>query len=199
MGSKERSAMNDHNKELAGLERLESQERLSAMAPERLLDLAGVGNEDVVLDIGAGGGYFTFPAAERTKGRVYAVEASPVMLEVLRGRALDLGKANVIPGEGSAERLPLEDGSVDVAIASLLLHILPSPEEGLQEMCRVLKPEGRGLVVEWLHPREDGKPGHRVPLETMKLYLEACEAEVVHEDIWADTYYSIVFRNSPRR
>ncbi|MFD1773505.1 class I SAM-dependent methyltransferase [Paenibacillus rhizophilus] len=191
--------MEDHNKELEGLKRLESQERLSGLPPERLLDLAGVGNDDDVLDIGAGGGYFTFPAAGRTKGRVYAVDSSPVMLDVLRGRARDLEKANVEVAEGSAEHLPLADGSVDVAIASLLLHILQSPEEGIREMCRVLKPDGRGLVVEWLHPREDGKPGHRVPLEKMKLYLDACGAERVHEDIWTDTYYSIVFQKGSRK
>lgn len=122
--------MNDHKKELEGLKRLESQERLGGMPPERLLDLAGVRNHDDVLDIGAGGGYFTFSAAGRTKGRVYAVDSSSVMLDVLRSRARDLEKANVEVAEGSAEHLPLADGSVDVAIASLLCIFCSLPKKG---------------------------------------------------------------------
>ncbi|QWU16984.1 Methyltransferase domain-containing protein [Paenibacillus sophorae] len=186
--------MNNHQPERAGLERLESQERLNGMPPEKLLSVAGLGNDDDILDIGAGGGYFTFSAAERTKGRVYAVDSSPYMLDVLRGRAKESAKTNVEVAEGTAEHLPLKDGVVDLAIASLLLHILSAPQLGIKEMLRVLRPGGRGLIVEWLHPRPDGKPGHRIPLETMRLYLEACGAHIVSVDFWADTFYSIVFR-----
>ncbi|AIQ11317.1 class I SAM-dependent methyltransferase [Paenibacillus durus] len=186
--------MNNHQPERAGLERLESQERLSGMPPEKLLSLAGLGNDEDVLDIGAGGGYFAFSAAERTKGRVYAVDSSPFMLDVLRGRAKEADRTNVEVAEGTAEHLPLADSVVDLAIASLVLHILSAPEEGIKEMLRVLKPGGRGLIVEWLHPRPDGKPGHRIPLETMRHDLEAGGAHIVSVDFWADTYYSIVFR-----
>ncbi|MDT3427724.1 ubiquinone/menaquinone biosynthesis C-methylase UbiE [Paenibacillus forsythiae] len=186
--------MNHHQQERAGLERLESQERLSGIPPEELLDLAGLENGDDVLDIGAGGGYFAFAAADRTEGRVYAVDASPYMLDVLRGRARDSAKTNIVVAEGAAEHLPLEDGAVDMAIASLLLHILSAPRLAIQEMLRVLKPGGRGLIVEWLHPRADGKPGHRISLESMRLYLEAGGAYIISVNIWADTYYSIVFQ-----
>jgi ubiquinone/menaquinone biosynthesis C-methylase UbiE len=95
--------------------------------------------------------------------------------------------------QGSAECIPLPDASVDSAIASLLLHMLEEPAVGLREMCRVLRQGGRGLIVEWKHPRPDGKPGHRVPLNEMQRLLAEQGTTVIHENDWADTWYSLVF------
>lgn len=178
---------------IARLQKLETEERLRQLPPGRLLDLLAISPQDQVLDLGAGGGYFTFEAARRTDGEVFAVDPDPFMLEMLNARCLQYGTSHVRVVQGSAERIPLPDASVDAAIASLLLHMLEEPAAGLREMCRVLRPGGRGLIVEWKHPRPDGKPGHRVPLDEMKRLLAAQGATVIHENDWADTWYSLVF------
>jgi ubiquinone/menaquinone biosynthesis C-methylase UbiE len=176
------------------LERLESPERLSQLPPDNLLDLMAIGDGDAVLDLGAGGGYFAFPAARRTKRKVYAVDNDPFMLDVLRERTGRYGMSHVEAVKGSAEAIPLAPASVDAAIASLILHILDKPPLGVKELRRVLKPGGRGLVVEWAGPRPDGKPGHRVPLEEMQRYLEDEGLEILDVRHWADAYYSVLFR-----
>lgn len=178
---------------IARLQKLESEERLRQLPPERLLDLLAISRQDQVLDLGAGGGYFTFEAARRTEGEVFAVDPDPFMLETLNARCLQYGTSHVRVVQGSAERIPLPDASVDAVIASLLLHMLQEPAAGLREMCRVLRQGGRGLIVEWKHPRPDGKPGHRVPLNEMQQLLLEQGATVIHENDWADTWYSLVF------
>lgn len=179
---------------LERLGRLESPERLRELPPELLLDLLAIGEDETILDLGAGGGYFTLPAAGRTKNTVYGVDNDPFMLEVLRGRALSDGASHVEAIEGIGEHIPLAAESVDAAVASLILHIMEEPGQGAAELCRVLKPGGRGLIVEWALPRLDGKPGHRVFLEEMRGILAGQPVDILDVRSWGEAYYSVVFR-----
>jgi ArsR family transcriptional regulator len=56
--------------------------------------------------------------------------------------------ANVDWKRGELEKLPLEDGSVDVALLSQALHHAASPHRGLAEAARIVKPGGRVLILE---------------------------------------------------
>ena len=53
-----------------------------------------------VLDIGAGTGYFSIPAASLTTGTVYALDTEPAMLDMMRRRAQEQGLANIKVMEG---------------------------------------------------------------------------------------------------
>lgn len=187
---------NESRNELASnqarLQNLEKPERIRQLPPERLLDLLALKETDTVLDLGAGGGYFTFPAARRTENKVYAVDNDSFMLDILQERSRIYETPQVEILTGNLEHIPLASSSVDAAIASLILHILEDPAAGIKEIRRVMKPGAKGLVVEWLHPRPDGKPGHRIPLTEMERLLQPSTVLSVRQ--WADTYYSIVFQ-----
>ena len=77
---------------------------------------------DSLLDFGAGTGYLSIPAAKRIKGNVYALDIDPSMLEILNEKALKEKLTNIVLVQGSMEGLPLPDGSIDLIIASLVLH-----------------------------------------------------------------------------
>jgi ArsR family transcriptional regulator len=86
--------------------------------------------------------------------RVVAVDASRAMLAAAR-RRLD-GAANVELRTGELEALPLEDGELDAAVLSLVLHYVPDPPAALAEARRTLRPGGRLLVVDMLpHARDE--------------------------------------------
>lgn len=100
-----------------------------------------------VADLGCGTGQLAATLAPFVR-RVIGVDDSGEMLEGAR-RRLE-GATNVELLEGRLEALPVEDATVDVAMMSLVLHHVPSPEAALSEAARILKPVGRLLVVDML-------------------------------------------------
>ncbi len=108
-------------------------------------------------DLGAGEGAVAFLLARRAR-RVYAVDSSPQMVEYGKRLAAERGFANVEYRLGDLERLPLEDSSVDVAFFSQSLHHAQHPERAVAEAWRILRPEGRVVVLDLArHNREEAR------------------------------------------
>jgi SAM-dependent methyltransferase len=109
--------------------------------------------EWVVADLGCGTGQTTAALAPFV-GRVIAVDESSAMLSAARRRLAD--RENVELRSGRLEDLPVEDGELDAAILSLVLHFVVDPAAVLAEAARALRPGGRLLVVDMVpHEREE--------------------------------------------
>ncbi len=107
----------------------------------------------VVGDLGCGTGQVTELLAPHV-ARVIAVDGSTDMVQAARRRLK--GSAHVEIRRGDLEALPIDDGSLDTGILTLVLHHVPEPLRALTELHRVLKPGGRALVVDMLpHDREE--------------------------------------------
>jgi SAM-dependent methyltransferase len=100
---------------------------------------------EVVGDLGCGTGQLARLLAPFA-GRVVGVDRSAEMLELARERLA--AASNVELREGELEALPLDDGTLDVAILSLVLHYTADPGRVLTEARRVLRPGGRLLVLD---------------------------------------------------
>jgi len=100
-----------------------------------------------VLDAGSGTGYLLPPLARRF-ARVIAVEPADNMRTIAQRRVQESGFNHVEFQSGELAELPLDNGSVDLALAVLVLHHVPSPSDALRELCRVLRGDGRLLLVE---------------------------------------------------
>jgi SAM-dependent methyltransferase/biotin operon repressor len=100
-----------------------------------------------VADIGCGEGYLTIEAS-RWASRVIAIDRSPVVLKRARALATRRRVRNVIWKRGDLDRLPLRDGSVDVALLSQALHHAADPGRALAEAARIVAPGGRVLVLD---------------------------------------------------
>ena len=104
-------------------------------------------------DLGCGTGLLAETLAPFVK-RVIAIDASAEMLAAARGRLE--GHPTVEARRGELESLPLEDGELDVAVLSLVLHYVPDPARALAEAARVVRPGGRVLLVDMLpHTRDE--------------------------------------------
>jgi ArsR family transcriptional regulator len=104
-------------------------------------------------DLGCGTGQISEALAPYAT-RIIAIDGSPEMLASARARLDRYG--NVEVRQGALEALPIDSGTLDVAIASLVLHHQPDPPRVLAEAARVLKPNRRVLVVDMLpHERTE--------------------------------------------
>jgi ArsR family transcriptional regulator len=119
-----------------------------------LLGLLGLLDESwTVGDLGCGTGQLSESLAPFVS-KVIAIDDSSAMLGAARRRLASMN--NVEVKTGRLESLPVEDGSLDAALLFLVLHYVPEPEIAIREAHRVLKPDGRLLIVDMMpHDRED--------------------------------------------
>jgi ubiquinone/menaquinone biosynthesis C-methylase UbiE len=121
----------------------------------QVIDLARVSPGERVVDVGCGPGVAVRELARRG-ATVTGVDPSPVMLRLARRTIRSHQGASLL--EGTAESLPLDDDSVDVAIAVASAHHWDDHEAALRELHRVLVPGGRLVIAERLVT--EGARGH---------------------------------------
>jgi SAM-dependent methyltransferase len=100
-----------------------------------------------VADIGCGEGYLTLEAA-RWARTVIGIDRSEEVLERAKALATRRRVGNVEWKKGDLSRLPLRDGSVDIALLSQSLHHASDPERTIAETVRILRPGGRLLGLD---------------------------------------------------
>jgi len=130
-----------------------------AFTPPALLALLSA--DWVVADIGCGTGNASEQLAPHVR-RVIAVDPSQPMLDAAAKRLSAFG--NVELRQGSVERLPIEDASLDAAVLVLVLHYVEDVAGALREVRRALKPGAVCLIVDMVeHDRQEFRRmmGHR--------------------------------------
>ena len=156
---------------------LESPERRKEFSPEQLLNMIPLKETDSMLDFGAGTGYFSIPAAKRILGNVYALDIDATMLEIINEKAQKQQLTNIVPVQGSIEALPLPDGSINMIIASLVLHEIQPLAPLLQQMRNLLKKEGYLICLE-LEPKGSSEKAPRMTLEEMEREMKEAGFQV---------------------
>lgn len=114
--------------------------------PEKLISKFAVSPSDVVVDFGCGPGYFTIPIAKISR-RTIGVDVSSVMLDKARTRSIKEGvQIELMQSDGT--RIDLPDSNVDLIILVHVFHEIENQRKVLTEFLRILKPEGRVVIVE---------------------------------------------------
>ncbi len=165
-----------HKFDVAHRAHLDSAERQSYLDAPSILRAFHLAAGMRVADVGSGTGFFALPAADLVgpKGRVFAVDLAPEMLEDLEAKLRMEPKANLEALRSTEDRIPLPDASVDFVLMACVLHELDGPGT-LIEARRVLVRGGRLGIVDWKkEDMEFGPPkDHR---------LDEREAEAVLSD-----------------
>jgi len=98
------------------------------------------------LDVAAGGGALSIPAARRG-AEVLATDFSPEMIELLRERAREEGLTNLEARVMDGQDLELDDDTFDVSGSQFGIMMFPDRQRGLEELTRATKPGGRAMMV----------------------------------------------------
>jgi ubiquinone/menaquinone biosynthesis C-methylase UbiE len=149
-------------------------------------------------DFGCGSGGWTIPMAKALEGgKVYAIDIQEEPLSVLRGKLRSLGIFNVETIRMDVEKtiLRLLDNSVHCVLLSNVLFQTDNKKRTLEEAKRILRPDGKILVIDWEKNASAG-PETRISAEEVRsladsiglLFVEAFKAGGYH--------YGIIFKKA---
>ena len=107
--------------------------------------VADLNEDEVVLDLGSGGGIDVILSARRVgpNGTAYGLDMTDEMLALAQQNAREAGVGNVHFLKGLIEAIPLPADSVDVVISNCVINLSADKPAVLTEMARVLRPGGR--------------------------------------------------------
>jgi len=134
---------------------LDDPKRDAYQKPQEVMGALGLKAGEVIADIGAGSGYFTFRLAHHVgdRGKVYAVDVSPDMIRHINRRIRELKAKNVVSILADPDDPLLPEGSVDRFFFSDSWHHIENQTKYLSLMKKILKPGGEIIMIDF-HKKE---------------------------------------------
>ena len=145
-------------------------------------------NDDVILDIGCGGGVNVERFLKMTENKVYGLDYSEIAVEKstkLNQDAIDEGRCEVI--QGSVSELPFEDNTFDIVTGFETVYFWPDFVNDCKEVRRVLKDDGIMFICnEAIPDEEDERQKELINLLDMKIFSEDEFDEYLREAGFSD-------------
>ena len=133
-----------------------------------------VSKEDMILDIGCGGGVNVKRFLQMTENKVFGLDYSKLAVEKSRKmneKSIEEGMCEII--EGSVSDLPFENNQFDIVTAFETVYFWPDFINDLREVHRVLKDDGIFFIANEALPKEyDKRQKYIIKLLDMKIYSE---------------------------
>jgi ubiquinone/menaquinone biosynthesis C-methylase UbiE len=156
--------------------------------PEEVVALTKIDPAMVVVDVGAGTGYFELRLSRAVgpSGRVLALDVEPDMIRYLKERGAREGWTNVEARLAATDDPDLSDASVDRVLVVDTWHHVPERVAYAKKLRAALRAKGRVVVVDFTKESTMGPPPeHRLSPQSVRDELAAAglETEIVDEDL----------------
>jgi SAM-dependent methyltransferase len=176
---------------------LERRDREGEEKPSLVIENLDLKPTDVVADIGAGSGYFSFLLAPLVpQGKVIAQDIQQEMLDFVEGSRKLKKIANVEPLLGTIEDTRLPEGGVDLVIMVDAYHEFSHPREMMESIVKGLAPGGRVVFVEYRgeDPAVPIKPLHKMTIKQITAEMAAVGLDFVEVRDFLPIQHFVVFR-----
>ncbi len=140
-----------HQDPKAYIAMLDDPARDAYQKPHEVITALDLKPGEVIADLGAGSGYFTFRLARHVgdTGRVYAVDVSPDMILHLNRRIRELGSKNIVSILAAPDDPLLADGAIDRFFICDTWHHIGDHPKYLALLKKMLKPGGQVVMVDF--------------------------------------------------
>lgn len=181
-----------HKFDPAKIEILMNEERKRELYPLVFLRSNGLSSGMSFADIGCGPGFFTLPASEvvGSKGKVYAVDIQKEMLKELQKRNPDRNVHVILSTENS---IPVEDAVCDMVFTAFVFHEASDKPAFLQELKRLLRNNGKLLLLDWQKKEEEQGPPfeERIDILEAEELMKAAGFKIEEKGNLSTSYYKI--------
>ncbi len=164
-------------------QKFDGSERDEWQKPNEVIKSLNLSSSAVVVEIGAGTGYFTVRLAEHLKdGKVITLDTAPKMAEYLKKRVMGAGLSNVDVrlSEDNAE-IPLEE-KVDLVMCVDAYHHITDRVSYFSHLIQYLKQGGKIIIIDRSTNSPESPPSsHRTPPELVKKEMMLAGLELVQE------------------
>ena len=154
--------------------------------------------EMTACDFGCGSGGWTIPLAEiLNKGKVYAIDILEEPLAVLESRAKLKNLINLAFIRDDVENengLNILNSSSDLVLMTNLLFEAENKEQIFKEAVRILKKDGRILIVDWEPEARMGPKESRISKEEVRKIAEKFNLKLEQEFKAGDYHYGLIFK-----
>ncbi|PKM50461.1 MAG: SAM-dependent methyltransferase [Firmicutes bacterium HGW-Firmicutes-7] len=174
---------------------LDGIQRKELLPPEEILGRLPINKSDRVLDVGAGSGFLTIPVAKMVNETVFALDIDQRMLKIIQEKADDRNINNIELLKGNLDNIPLPVGSIDIVLASLILHEVRPLPKVINQIGGVLKVGGYLLCLEY---EKDNKivqgPPMNIRIKSSELEEELIKAGfcIVRKEFPQESIYIII-------
>lgn len=180
-----------------GSDWLERPNRAEEERTDLLLRALKLKPTDVVADLGAGTGFFTFRISPLVpQGQVLAVDIQPEMLRTIESTKARTKLTNVVPILGKTKSPNLPAKSVDLVLLVDAYHEFDHPREMMMAVHEALRPGGRVALVEYRaeDPQVPIKRIHKMSMEQARRELEDVGLEFVENIDDLPQQHLLIFR-----
>ena len=181
---------------------LEGPDRDAWQRPDQIMDALQIGENSVVADLGAGGGWFTVRLARHVgpNGLVYAEDIQPEMVEAIERRMNREHLTNVKTTRGTADDPKLPPGALDAVLIVDAYHEIEHPATLLRNVRTALKPTGVVAIVNF--KKDGGGPGpsmeERIDPERVIADARAAGLALRKRENFLRYQYMLIFGPAPR-
>ena len=186
-----------HNDPKSYIGALEDPKRDAYQKPHEVLAALNLKPGEVIADIGAGSGYFTFRLSHFVgdKGKIYAVDVSPDMILHINRRIRELKATNVVSILADPDDPLLAEQSINRFFICDVWHHVENPSKYLATMKKMLKPGGEIVMIDF-HKKEmpvGPPPQMKIAREDLIKQMESNGFRLAKEHTFLPYQYFLVF------